>query len=172
MKFERARQWRIVSKSMRKQFGMEADATWYEPITSCWDPDGLMSAQSLDKDSGFNRESGTHRLLFLLLLELWMAALILLLTLQRDTWAHTHKLILNSLTSKRSFMYCTVFIHWSVAMWLQCRSETARCYCLAQGYLGTHNSGGPEHSCVLQLWDDFSDNRPSEHGSVIWSLDA
>ena len=161
MKFERARQWRIASKSMRKQFGMEADATWYEPITSCWDPDGLMSAQSLDKDSGFNRDSGTQRLLFLLLLELWMAALILLLTLQRD-----------SLTSKRSFMYCTVFIHWSVAMWLQCRSETARCYCLAQGYLGTHNSGGPEHSCVLQLWDDFSDNRLSEHDSEIRSLDA
>lgn len=161
MKFERARQWRIASKSMRKQFGMEADATWYEPIASCWDPDGLMSAQSLDKDSGFNRDSGTQRLLFLLLLELWMAALILLLTLQRD-----------SLTSKRSFMYCTVFIHWSVAMWLQCRSETARCYCLAQGYLGTHNSGGPEHSCVLQLWDDFSDNRLSEHDSEIRSLDA
>ena len=84
----------------------------------------------------------------------------------------THRLILNSLTSRRSFMYCTDFIHWSVAMWLQCRSETVRCYCLAQGYLGTHNSGGPEHSCVLQLWDDFSDNRPSEHDSEIRSLEA
>ncbi len=32
---------------------------------ACWYPDRLMSAQSLDKDSGFNTQSGTDRLLFL-----------------------------------------------------------------------------------------------------------
>lgn len=32
---------------------------------ACWYPDRLMSAQRLDKDSGFNTQSGTDRLLFL-----------------------------------------------------------------------------------------------------------
>ncbi len=39
---------------------MESDATWHEPVA-----DRPMSAQSLHKDSGFNTEAGTDRLLFL-----------------------------------------------------------------------------------------------------------
>lgn len=59
------RRWGIVSESMWQRFGMEAGATWYEPIACALAPRRLMSAHSLDKDCGFHTRSGTDRLLFL-----------------------------------------------------------------------------------------------------------